>query len=168
MSGGGFPIRPSISTFGPTLANAVPIRDPERELDAAVLNLLRHQVSGMGLIVPRVIAKVLVSGAPSVLARAEAWNPAGLSTGQYVAPTPTVVSTGRITLDYPQLVVDELGVDQSIAFVWGFGWYSADPPSVRKSVQVEPVAATPYKLSICVFNAADALENGNNVWIVAG
>jgi hypothetical protein len=168
MSGGGFPSRPSLSNFGPTLENAVPVRDPSRELDAAVFNLLRQQVAGMGLLVPRVIAKLTVANPTLLLAHAEAWNPEGLTTGEFAAPTPAFVSTGRCTLTYSQQVPDELDEEQNIAFSWGFGWYSADPPTVRKSVQVEPIAATPYILSVCVFNASDALENGNNVWIVAG
>jgi hypothetical protein len=168
MSGGGFPARPDLSSYGPTLQNAVPVRDPERELDAAVFNLLRHQAAGMGLLSPRVLLKLTVADPAVLIARAEAWNPRGLTTGQYAAPTVAYVSTGRITVEYPELIADELGEDQSVAFSWGFGWLSADPPTTRKSVQVEPIAATPHILTVCCFNASDALENGNNVWIAAG
>lgn len=165
-----FPTRPLLSDFGPlVMLDAGPVRDPERQATAAQWNLMKWQAAGMGLLVPRVIVKLdALNPTPAVLARAEAWNPNGETTGDYAPPTAARTSAGRFTLTYPATVPDMDGEATSVAFSWGFGFIHADPPTVRKSVQVTPVALTPRILTVCVFNASDALEDGNTVWVVAG
>lgn len=164
----GFPIRPTSAQIGPELANVAPVRNPETDLDAVAWNLLKHQVAGCGLMVPRVLFKVTIDDPLVLVARAEAWNPNGLTTGVYAAPTLNYVSTGRGTVEYATPLPDQKGDNQIVAFSWAMGWLSADPPTTVKKVQVEPVAATPARLTICVFDASNALEDGNTVWVAAG
>ncbi len=165
----GFPARPPLADFGTlVLLDARPVVDPTKEFSAAQWNLIKHQASGMGLLAPLVMAKVTVTGAGVLLAHAEAYNPKGLTSAPFLAPTPAAVATGRITLSYPTPIPDQLGVDQTIAFNWGFGFAHADPPTTFRHVMVTPIAATPHILSISVFDAAGALQDGSNVWVFAG
>jgi len=164
----GFPLRPSLGQFGPDMANLAPVRNPSTDLDAANWNLLKHQVAGLGLVVPRILVKVTVTNPMVLISRSEAWNPTGASTGDFADPTLAYVSTGRGTIQYPTPIPDQNGDNQTIAFSWAFGWYSADPPTTVKLVQAEPIASTPALITVCVFDAANALEDGNDVWVMAG
>lgn len=164
----GFPVRPALAQFGPALQNLAPVRNPTTELDAVNWNLMRHQVAGLGLMVPRILVKLTVDDPAVLLARAEAWNPQGATTGDYADPTVAYVSTGRATIEYATPIPDQNGEDQPIVFSWAFGWLSADPPTTVKLVQCEPIASTPALITVCVFDASNALENGNDVWVAAG
>lgn len=165
----GFPTRPQLSDFGPiVLQDARPVRDPDIELAAAQWNLMKHQVAGMGLLAPRVAAKLTVDGAPALSLHYEAWNPRGLTSGNFAAPTPAAVAAGRVTLTYLTPVEDQLGNGIAISFAWGFGFVHASPPTTFRSVQVTPVTGQLNQLEICVFDAAGALQNGSTVWVFAG
>jgi hypothetical protein len=55
----GFPRRATtINALGPELENTGPIRNPKRHVSAGILNLMRWQVAGSGLVVPRVVIQV--------------------------------------------------------------------------------------------------------------
>lgn len=164
----GFPARPVLADFGQASRNYSDVVDPERDLDIAHWVLMKFQVAGMGLLVPRAIAKLTVSGASALLARAEAWNPSQLTSGVYANPIVANVATGRATIEYPTEVPDEQGVNQSIAFTWAQAFVHQDPPTTFRMAMACPLVATPYKLSVSVFNSAGALQNGSDVWVFAG
>lgn len=165
----GFPTRPQLSDIGPiTLLDARPVRESTKELAAQHWNLLKHQVAGMGILAPRIQAKLTIANPTLLLAHYEAWNPQLKTSGNFAAPTPLFVSTGRATLEYLTPVPDEIASDVGIAFSWARGWVHQDPPTTFRTVQVTPVAGTPNRLTICVFDAAGALQNGSDVWIEAG
>lgn len=165
----GFPTRPQLSDFGPiVLQDARPVRDPDIELAAAQWNLMKHQVAGMGLLSPRVVAQLTVDASPALAVNREAWNPRQLTSGNFAPPTPAAVATGRVTLTYLTPVEDQLGNEIPIAFAWGFGFAHASPPTTFRSVQVTPVTGQLNRLEICVFDAAGALQNGSTVWVFAG
>lgn len=163
----GFPARPDRAAFGPNMVNAAPVRDPSRQLDAAQLNLLSHQAAGLGLIAPRVMLRLTVHGTtPVLLSRAEAWNPKGLTSGQYVDPILVGVSTGRMTVQYPTVIADQLGQDIGIGFLWGLGFHADDPPTTLKHVRVAPVAATPNIVTVTAFDDGGVLEDGVDATIL--
>jgi len=165
----GFPTRPALADFGPTtMLNARPVLDADIEPDAAHWNLLKFQAAGMGLLSPRILAKLTINTPTALLAHVEAWNPAGSTSGNFAAPTPTYISTGRCTLTYLTPVPDLLGNDIAIAFSWAHAFVHADPPTTFRSVQATPIAATPHIITVCVFDAAGALQNGSDVWLMAG
>ena len=80
----GFPKRATtINAFGPELENAGPIRSPKRHLSATILNLMRFQLAGMGLVVPRAVLQVSMTGIGStpVIVTAQqflTWDSAGV------------------------------------------------------------------------------------------
>jgi hypothetical protein len=164
----GFPARPIFADFGQAHLNYSDVVDPERDLDIAHWVLMKHQVAGMGLLSPRIIAKLTVSGASALLARGEAWNPSQLTSGVYANPIIANVATGRATIEYPTAVPDEQGVNQSVAFTWAYAFVHQDPPTTFRMAMAAPLIATPYKLSVSVFDAAGALQNGSDVWVYAG
>lgn len=160
---GGSPSRPDRSNYGPTMVNRGAVRDPERDLDADVWNLLAWQLAGAGLVLPRVMLHFTLSGAPAIIRRAETWNPARATTGVYADPSFTVNGTGDITITWPSSVPDDAGNTVNIAFAFAQAFVVNSDPSVKKSAQAAVVNATPYKLRVCAFNASNALENGNDV-----
>jgi hypothetical protein len=165
----GLPTRPQLSDFGPiTLVDARPVRDPDKELGASSWNLMKHQVAGLGILSPRITAKLTIANPTLLLAHGEAWNPQLKTSGNFAAPTPLYISTGLASLTYLTPVPDEAGNNVGIAFSWGFGFVHLDPPTTFRHVQVTPVAASPHVLKVCVMDAAGTVQNGSDVWIFAG
>jgi hypothetical protein len=73
----GFPNRPTRTTFGPTLEDARPVTNPQRELGADVMNLAFWQLAGAGAVLPMAI--VVYNGAtPAILYQALAFDPKSL------------------------------------------------------------------------------------------
>lgn len=93
----GFPVRPSRTTFGPTLVNGGRVRDPTKNVGDDAFNLLFWQIAGMGVVSPRMLLKAVVdpSGAGSVVTSAQkmAWD----SNGAVPATTWTYDSLGQYT-----------------------------------------------------------------------
>jgi hypothetical protein len=164
----GFPNRPALADFGQASKNYSAVVDPERDLDIAHWVLMKRQVAGIGLLSPLIAAKLTVSAASALLARAEAWNPEQLTTGVYADPAIGNVATGRASLTYPTQVPDENGDLVSIAFSWAYAFVFQDPPTTFRMAMATPIVATPYIISVSVFDAAGALQNGSDVWVFAG
>ena len=61
----GSPNRPSRDAYGPTYKNERRVNNPEKELDAAIANLLMWQAAGIGLVTPK--AKLLIDGATATV-----------------------------------------------------------------------------------------------------
>ncbi len=163
----GFPLRPDRASFGEVLVNAAPVRDPSRQLDAAIFNLLTWQVAGLGLLAPRALVLFTAQASPPLIARAEAWNPRGETGGQLVPPTLTRNGTGDYLVTWPSPVPDENGASQTLAFSYAHAFTINTDPSVVKHAQAAPVLATPRAVRVCVFNAANALADGNDVAVFA-
>jgi hypothetical protein len=106
----GFPNRPSRSSFGPTLENAKPVRDPVRNPDADNFNLAFFQIAGCGLVVPR--AWAFIDGAAGALLKnAEAWN----ANNANPAPLFAKSATGVYTLTYLSTYPDDAGQTKVLA-----------------------------------------------------
>lgn len=165
----GFPTRPALGDFGPiTLINSGPVRNPDTDVDAAHWNLLKHQVAGLGLTAPRIIAKLTVANPALLLVHAEAWNPQSKTSAPFTAPVPLFISTGRMTLTYTTPVTDEAGNDVAIAFTWAHAFQHLDPPTTLKHFRATPIASTPNSITITSWSAVSALESGNTCWLLAG
>jgi hypothetical protein len=115
--GKGFPNIPSRTAFGPTFENKHPVVNPQRQLDAATMNLVAWQVAGASRTVPRALAYLhgnSGSAGPILGYHAESWNTygTGIATGATGAPPPlsaTRVATGNYRITYRQHVFDEAG-----------------------------------------------------------
>ncbi len=104
----GFPNRPARPAFGPERENERAVQNPERELDAKDMNLDFWQVSGMGLVTPRVTLLVGVTGAAIVSPhgyQGVAWDPKQLLPELPV----TYVGVGDYQLILQPTYPDQLG-----------------------------------------------------------
>jgi hypothetical protein len=69
----GFPARPTLDAFGPTLRNRGAVRDPTRDVGADLLNLIRWQLAGLGVCSPLAFVAATFT-APDVIAIAAEAN----------------------------------------------------------------------------------------------
>jgi len=159
----GYPTRPDRDNFGPTVVNTTPVRNPQRQVGADQFNLLWHQVSGSGLVVPRIAFHFTADNPDVQLGRVEAWNPKRLTSGAYIDPVITRNGVGDYTIEYPTPIPDEQGNDIAISFQWASAIQANADPTVLKHVQASPVAISPSHIRVGVFNAAGAAEDGNDV-----
>lgn len=164
----GFPNRPGLSSFGPNVVNTRPVRDPSRELHADTFNLMRFQIAGMGLVVPRAFLHFTADNPAVQLARAETWNPSASTASPFDDPSITRQATGNYNVEYTSPVTDRDGNSVALSFVWGFGVVTTASLVVRKTVQVTPLSGTANAVKVAVFDAAGSLEDGNNVAIWIG
>ena len=162
----GWPLRPARSSFGQTYEDSTPVRDPRKQIAAATLNLDFWQVAGLGLVSPRAVLHFTGAASPILLARAEAWNPNQLSTGDYADPTVVVNGAGDYTWTYPTPVPDELGVYQAISFLWALAFTVNDAPDTLKHAQAAIDTTNRNKVRVCSYSAAPALEHGNNLVVL--
>lgn len=118
---GGFPRRPSLDSFGPQLQDTRVIRNPGAEAGSDLLNLMRFQLAGAGLMVARAWAVIDGTGGVITLAaHAESWNPKGLTAAPYTPPVAVRTSTGLYTLTYQATYPDDAGalVGLGISETW--------------------------------------------------
>lgn len=115
----GSPLRPSLASFGPTLREPKVITNPETQVGAGLMNLIRYQVAGAGLMMLRAWALIDSTGGvtPVILARAESWNPDGKTSAPYLAPVPGRSGVGALTLAYATSYPDENGVQQATSIL---------------------------------------------------
>src|SRR5271170_4576706 len=99
----GFPSRPTLDAFGPTLRNRGAVRDPTRDVGADLLNLMRWQLAGVGACSPLsfVAATFTAPDAIAIAAQANAW--------QGAAPTLTRSSAGVYVVGYEATYPDKDG-----------------------------------------------------------
>lgn len=159
----GSPNRPGRDSFGPDVENSAPVRDPRKQIDAGIFNLLMWQTAGMGLVTPRTALLFVAGVGPTIVSRLEAWNAKQLSTGPYADPTLTRNATGDYTVEYPTPVPDELGDDVAISFSWAHAFVVNADPLVLKHAQAAVVAGNTNRLRVGVYNSAGALQDGNTV-----
>lgn len=164
----GFPNRPDLATFGPDAVNTRAVRDPSRELDASTWNLLRFQVAGLGIITPRAYLQFLTTAEVTISARAEAWNPRGLTSAPFTAPAITRVGAGNYNVIYASPVTDQAGASVALSFTRGLGFIVTPSAVVLKHVLVTPLVGNANGVKVAVFSAAGALEDGSIVGILIG
>lgn len=115
----GFPVRPTRAAFGPKPQNRRPTRNPSREMDADVGDLLFWQTSALGLLVP--VAWVLCTpddlGDLEITQHAEAWNPNGTLPG----PDLEQMGTGVYNLSFATEYADKDGQMRPTNLIWGLG-----------------------------------------------
>lgn len=162
----GYPLRPSRDDFGPDPENAAPVRDARRQISAEIFRLAFHQIAGSGLLMPRVMLAFNAQVGPTIVGRAEAWNPKGLNTGQFADPAITRTGAGNYLVEYPTPVVDEMAVDQPISFVWAMACVINDDPTVMKHALAAVVTTDTNQLRVCAFSATHVLEDNNRVLLL--
>lgn len=108
---GGFPARPSLDAFGPTLRNRGAVRDPTRDVGADLLNLIRWQLAGLGACSPLAFVAVLFTppATLAVAAHANGW--------QGAAPALQLTSPGVYAVTYELTYPDMDGNDVAANFV---------------------------------------------------
>ena len=166
---GGFPTRPDLASLGPTLVNAGRVLNPNKEATAEQYNLLRWQAAGMGIVSYR--AKLVFtanSGAQPILARGEAWNPRGLTTGAYANPTITRIGVGNYDVEYPASVPDMDGESVPLVFEYGFGTVVTPSQTATRRVLVTPLFGVPSGVKVSIRDGADAVSDGNDVVVFIG
>ena len=107
----GFPIRPTLDAFGPTLRNRGAVRDPTRDVGADLLNLIRWQLAGLGVCSPLALVAATFT-APDVIAiaaQANGW--------QGAAPAITRSSAGVYVVQYELSYPDKDGTLVATRFV---------------------------------------------------
>lgn len=160
----GFPNRPDLSSFGPDAVNTRAIRDPSRELSADTFNLIRHQIAGLGAVLPRAFIKFRAQPSPVLLGRAEAWNPRGLTSAPFLDPTLARSTTGVYTVLYSSPVTDKDGASVALSFTWGIGMViNASTADELWTCQVTPLSGFANAVQVGIFNAAGALTDGRDV-----
>jgi hypothetical protein len=99
----GFPTRPSLGAFGPTLVNRSRVVDPSKDAGADLLNLLRWQTAGLGQTAPQAWLLATFT-APSTIAAVSQGN-------SWQGPKPAVdrLSAGLYVVTYAATNPDELG-----------------------------------------------------------
>ncbi|HEY4121188.1 MAG TPA: hypothetical protein VGM56_25160 [Byssovorax sp.] len=99
----GFPARPTLDAFGPTLRNRGAVRDPSRDVGADLLNLMRWQLAGLGACAPLafVAATFTAPDVVAVAAHANGW--------QGAAPALTRTSAGVYVVAYELSYPDKDG-----------------------------------------------------------
>jgi hypothetical protein len=169
---GGFPNRPDLASFGPDVVNTGIVRDPTRELAAATFNLMRFQVAGLGVVSMLAMLRFTATDPPVQLARAEVWNPKGLTSDPYGDPQIDRVSVGFYVVSYPSPVVDQSGASAALSFTHGFGM-STYPVAVvgeelRFLVHVRVSPFTSNAVRVLIFDGAGAPVDGDGVVIYIG
>lgn len=109
----GFPLRMTRSMLGPDPINRKPVRNPEKELDAAIAKLMFWQLGGSSLLVPLADMVCTQAGTaiPVVASHVEAFRP------NADGPAPTMGRTGAgvYTFAYPATHADENATAQPLA-----------------------------------------------------
>lgn len=165
---GGFPNRPDLASFGPTLVDVAAVRDPTREVGAALLNLMRSQLAGMGIVLPLALLRFSAAPSPAVLARAEAWNPRGLTSAPFADPQLTRNGAGDYDVVYTSPVTDADGASAALSFTFGFGTVVTPSQTVFRHVMVTPLSGNSAGVKVRVLDAAGGSIDGHDVAILIG
>ncbi len=159
----GSPLRPDRSSFGEVFADSTAVRDPRKQMAARIMNLLTWQVSGMGLLAPRVALYFTAGVSPVPLARVEAWNPYRQTTGDYADPVMTRTAAGNYLIAYPTSVPDENGDAQPVAFLWATAHIVNATPTTVKHAQAGVVLGNANQIRACAFSTTHVLEDGSDL-----
>jgi hypothetical protein len=165
---GGFPNRPDLASFGPDVVNTGIVRDPTRELAAATFNLMRFQVAGLGVVAMRAMLRFSALDPPVQLARAEAWNPKGLTSDPFGDPEITRVGPGEYDVVYPSPVLDQGGASAALSFTHGFGVIGTPSSIVLRHVLVTPLVGNAAGVKVAIFDASGSAVDGEDVAIFIG
>lgn len=155
----GFPNRPDLASFGPDFVDTRAVRDPSRELSASVLNLMKFQVAGMGVVMARAHLRFTAVASPVLLARAEVWNPRGLSSTPFQNPEITRVAQGNFEVTYNSPVTDKDGSNVALSFSHGWGFPLTPSSTTFRYVQVTPLSGSANGVKVAIMDAAGALQD---------
>lgn len=111
---GGFPVRISRSSLGPTPVDRAPVVDPERQLAAATGDLIMWQLAGVN--VAGDIAWCVVDSTGAFVDGGEAWDP----DDDQPDPACSRLSQGIYSVVYDATYPDREGSDRTIALRAGF------------------------------------------------
>lgn len=150
----GFPTRPSLAAFGPTMVNRGGVRDPSRDAGAALFNLLRWQAAGAGSALAMAWAAVRFTGPSTVVVTASGHAAAG---GSPAAPTPGRTSQGLYTVVYPATMKDLDGNDVPTALLGVLPAYQG----LSNYNAVAQVEADGRTVTVKVYDNANALQDGS-------
>ena len=163
-----FPTRPDLGAFGPDAVNTRAVRSPSRELDARSWNLVKYQLAGLGLITARAYLQFLCTAECTIAARAEVWNPKGLSSAPFTPPVIERVDVGNYSVVYPSPVTDQAGAAVALSFAWGLGAIVTPSALVLRTVLVTPLVGVPSGVTVALFDASGALTDDSVVAIWIG
>ena len=111
----GFPTRTGRTAYGPTFENESPVKNPAKEIDANMVNLVAWNVGGMAQTAPRGITRITVAATvPTNQYDAYAWAPNGGTTVPF-----TFESTGIYSFAFSQQYANENGALVNISLVFG-------------------------------------------------
>lgn len=164
----GFPNRPDLAAFGPDSVNTRAVRDPTRELSATTFNLMKFQLAGLGIVGMRAMLRFTTAQPPVILARAEAWNPRGLTAAPFASPVVTRLGLGLYNVVYTSPVTDEAGNSVALSFTHGIGCTLAASSTVLKHVMVTPLSGSANGVKVAAFSAAGTAEDIGSVAIFLG
>lgn len=159
----GSPLRPDRSSFGEAFVDSTAVRDPRKQMAARIMNLLTWQVSGMGLLVPRIALYFTAGVGPVPLARVESWNPNRETTGDFADPVMTRTGAGNYLIAYPSSVPDENGDSQAVSFLWATAHIVNAVPTTVKHAQAGVVAGNANQIRACAFSTTHVLEDGSDL-----
>lgn len=165
---GGFPNRPDLASFGPDVVNTGITRDPTRQLSASTFNLIRFQVAGLGIVSMGAMLRFSALDPPVLLARAETWNPKGLSSDPFGDPEITRVGAGEFDIVYTSPVLDQGSAAAALSFSHGFGTVTTPSSTVLRHVLVSPLVGNAAGVKVCVFDGAGSPVDGEDVAIYIG
>jgi hypothetical protein len=147
----GFPTRPSLGAFGPTLVNRSRIVDPSKDVGADLLNLLRWQTAGLGQVVPQAWLPVAYT-APAILttiSQGNAWQ----------GPPPALErqDAGLYVVTYPATSPDELGTAIPTSLLAAMVLPRANTPRLRADWDLDSGRI----ITVNLFDKNDAPTDGS-------
>jgi len=136
---GGFPTRPSRTSFGPDYEDERPVQDSKREVGAGIFNLGFWQLAGVGRVSPRVVLFCAVAGsACTTVQQMLAFDPDGL----LGLLTWTYNGAGSYSIAFASQYPDELGNDINVSLLGGIALSASSSPLVGSVEMTSAYEAT--------------------------
>lgn len=143
---GGFPVRISRSSLGPTPVDRAPVVDPERQLGASTGDLIMWQLAGVN--VAGDLAWCSVDSTGAFVDGGEAWDP----DDDQADPVCSRLSQGIYSVVYDATYPDREGVARTVALRAAF----ATPQTETRGIgAVAKVQADGRTVIVTVFTTAD-------------
>lgn len=153
-----------ISDYGGIRVNALPVQNPESEVDADDLNLVTEHVAQLTR--PGLKAEVWFdthtwAAAPFTYAAADVNQRSQWGTGDAQKPTVEQTAAGRYTLTWAASYNDALGTAESVSFVMAkVHCFSSDP--LDTIYDCRPLTVTSNAITIVVKAGGVAADVGDN------
>ena len=153
----GLPNSSDISTYGGILADAVPLIDPNSEISAASLNVLRTDAAAMTRVARRCIFQFTGSATLPTIASTSVWsagNDAVYGNANAYVPVVARTALGVVTVQLPASIIDALGNTILLNIRTGDARINASTPGFVNVVVTSSSTATLY-----LFNASGAASD---------